>query len=465
MRCWKVNPMAEQRWIWLAILLPVLLLGVGGAAHAADAETGEQDDPWSETGSPDDDWGDDDWGDDGWGEEVSPWNFNGFVEGARSRRVRTNPALDEPAPLSEVRGQIEGEYEGETATWSAKVDGVADAVDNDAYHDVREAMVSFPVGSSTDVRMGRQVLTWGTGDLLFLNDLFPKDWTSFLIGRDDEYLKAPSDALRASWFGDLVNIDVAWLPEFRPDDFITGQRLGYFDPARGEVSAAPPRVRGTEPPRTLDNSELALRLYGMTGSTEWAFYAYRGFYGQPTELLDEDTGEMGFARLNSTGASLRAPLAGGIYNLETSWYDSVDNRDGDDRKLPNSELRVLAGYEREVVTDFTLAAQYYVEWLQDYDELRETWPGDPEYRPDEYRRVVTLRPTYQMMRGNLTLSMMSFYSPSDEDYFLRPTVDYRHTDNLRFSVGANVFGGEDRHTFYGQFEDDTSVFTRIRYSF
>ncbi|MFW6031595.1 MAG: hypothetical protein ACOC9T_03300, partial [Myxococcota bacterium] len=32
----------------------------------------------------------------------------------------------------------------------------------------------------------------GTGDLVFLNDLFPKDWRSFLLGRDLDYLKAPS---------------------------------------------------------------------------------------------------------------------------------------------------------------------------------------------------------------------------------------------------------------------------------
>ena len=60
--------------------------------------------------------------------------------------------------------------------------------------DVRDLTLSFSAGASTDVSIGRQVITWGTGDLVFLNDLFPKDFVSFFAGRDDDYLKAPGDA-------------------------------------------------------------------------------------------------------------------------------------------------------------------------------------------------------------------------------------------------------------------------------
>ncbi len=47
-----------------------------------------------------------------------------------------------------------------------------------------------------NLKIGRQVFTWGTGDYLFINDLFPKDYESFYIGRDDEYLKRPSEAVK-----------------------------------------------------------------------------------------------------------------------------------------------------------------------------------------------------------------------------------------------------------------------------
>lgn len=81
-----------------------------------------------------------------------------------------------------------------------------------------------------DVKLGRQVLTWGTGDLLFINDLFPKDWESFFIGRDTEYLKAPSDAFTASLFFAPLNVDLIYVPIFNNSTYINGSRLSYWNP-------------------------------------------------------------------------------------------------------------------------------------------------------------------------------------------------------------------------------------------
>ncbi len=415
-------------------------------------------------------WDDDDgWGEDAWDDAApSPWQWHGFSEAAGGLRTQNNPLFAKDAPLGELRLQQELQYLGERMTWRFKGDLVADAVRESVYGDLREANVSLPLGQRTDVRVGRQVLTWGTGDMLFLNDLFPKDWQSFLIGRDDDYLKAPSDALRLSWFGRGAGLDVVWTPVFAPDRFVDGRRLSYFSPMAGERVAD--RVRDEAPDRELENGELAVRWHGMLGSTEWALYGYRGFFGQPTAFnpqptdLDPMAGELTYARLNAYGASLRAPLAGGLYNLEAAWYDSVDDRRGDDPLRPNSELRFLAGYDRELFANFNLGAQYYLEWLQDYDRFEDAWQGDPAYRPDEYRHLLTARLSYRMLRDNLTLSLMSFYSPSAEDYLLRPSVDYRYTDRLRLTAGANLFGG-DAHSFFGQFERDSSVYARVRYSY
>jgi len=407
-----------------------------------------------------DDWDDDPWDD----EDLSPMSWYGFIEGAAGYRTRDNDLIDDDMPLGEVRFQLEGQYQGEQADWRFKLDGLADDVEDKFTGDVREARVSFPLGDRSDVRIGRQILTWGTGDLVFLNDLFPKDWVSFLIGRDNEYLKGTSDAVRLSWYGDRFNIDTVWTPFFEPDHYIEGLRLSYFDPMQGQLTAAPPRPRVDRPARTVGNGELATRVYGMAGSQEWAVYLYRGYFGQPT-AFNPDIGQLEFARMNSLGGSLRGPLGGGLYNLEFSYYDSADNRDGDDALLPNSEVRFLAGYEQEIATNLTLGTQYYVEWLQDFAELEAGFQGDPATLPEEFRQVITLRLTQRLMRDNLTIGLMSFYSPDDEDWFLRPNVNYRFSDELYMTAGANVFGGKDDHTFYGQFEKDSSVFLRLKRTF
>lgn len=406
----------------------------------------------------------DEWDDDSWADEASALEWFGFIEGAVGHRLQSNPVIDDEFTLGEVRLQLEGRYTGDVAIWQFKLDGVGDAVLDQFDLELREAMVSFPWGGRTDVRLGRQVLTWGTGDLVFLNDLFPKDWQSFLAGRDDDYLKAPSDAIRLSWFGDRINIDTVITPLFEPDRYPDGRRLSYFDPMQSDIVGAPPRLLGTKPPRTSENAELAVRVHGMAGAQEWAVYGYRGFFPQPS-AFDPASGEFTFAPMQAVGASLRGPLAGGIYNLETSWYDSRDNRAGDNPLLPNSEFRFLAGIERELVTNLTLGAQYYLEWLQDYGSLRRNWPLEPGLLPAERRHLLTVRLTRRLLRDNLIIGLMSFYSPTDDDYFIRPTVHYRHSDKLQFNAGINLFGGRESSTFYGQFEQNSSIFARMRFNF
>lgn len=48
---------------------------------------------------------------------------------------------------------------------------------------------------------------------------------------------------------------------------------------------------------------------------------------------------------------------------------------------------------------------------------------------------------------------------------LRPNIHYRYTDRTAFELGANVFPGRHPSTFFGQYENDTNIYTAIRYSF
>ena len=157
--------------------------------------------------------------------------------------VRTQPDDHEPdAILGESRFQIWGENREEWGTLTLRSDFLYDAIprhsslDLETGHgpvDLREANVLFSPAADMDVKVGRQILTWGVGDLLFINDLFPKDWNSFFCGRDTDYLKAPSDAALMSFYSGALNVDVVYTPRFDPDRFIDGDRISYWSPADG----------------------------------------------------------------------------------------------------------------------------------------------------------------------------------------------------------------------------------------
>jgi len=407
----------------------------------------------------------DDWGDDSWGEEENAGpQWHGFVEAALGARINDDPALpDEDLTLADLRAQLEiADYLGDTR-YSLKADLYGDGVEHGVHGELREALLDFSLGDSTDLRVGQQVLTWGTGDLLFINDMFPKDWVSYFAGRDDQYLKAPSASLKLSHYRDAVNLDLVYTPRFTHDRFIDGERFSYFNGMAGGQSAR--HLVPVEPEDVPDNGELALRLHGTiagaSGSTEWALYGYRGFWKQPNAMTP--AGQASFSRLNTIGASVRGNVSGGVANAEIGWYDGEDSA-GNDPRIPNDQLRLLLGYERELVAKLTASAQYYLEWTQDYSALVAN-DGNSPYRPDEHRQVWTLRLTYRAMQDNLILSWFNYWSPTDEDAFLRPSVTYRLDDNTTVVTGANIFVGEKAHTFFGQFEDASSVYARVRYSF
>jgi hypothetical protein len=420
---------------WLSTLI-ITLAVVGPAPAQTEA------DPW-ENG--------DDWGDEPWAEESEGWQWYGFIEGAYAGRTQNDPTLEEDATLSELRAQLEGERQFGRFEAVLKADVWADGIEDGGRGDLREATLSGTVTDQIDVKAGRQTLTWGTGDLVFLNDLFPKDYVSFFNGRDDEYLKAPSDALRLSWYGP-VNVEVVWMPVAQPNRYIEGERLSYFSPQAGQRTST--RVDPVDRDELVDDSEFALRVYQTVNGTEYAGYAYSGYEKQPSGQ-DPNSQTPYFPRLNAFGASVRRPIGQGIGNLETAWYDAEED-----------QLRFLAGFTHEPVGNLTLGWQYYLEWTQDHDALVAATPdAQRPYAPDEYRHLITNRITWQLMQQDLTLSLFSFVSPSDEDYYMRPRARYRFSDRLFGTVGGNLFGGEDEWTFHTQLEDNSNLYTRLRYSF
>lgn len=410
-----------------------------------------------------DDWGDDDWGDEG---GPLPVEVHGFVEGAASGRVDDDPAQSSDLVLSEARFRLDLSHFTDRAELRFKGDFTADDVAGGGVDvDIREALILLRATNWLDVRAGRQVLTWGTGDLVFLNDLFPKDFQSFFIGRDDEFLKAPSNSIKLSAYSKAFNVDFVWTPVFESDRYITGERLSFFNPMAGGVVSAEAMgqpLYAITPAEQLEDGEFAARLYRNVRGYELALYGYKGFTKQPL-AFDTTAAMPTFSELAVYGASVRGNVAGGIANVEAAYHHSLDDEDGDDPNAPNSQLRTLVGYERELFANFTAGVQHYLELIQDHDKLIENSPA-PDFEAREARHTVTTRFTYRAMQETLTLSMFAFFAFEDEDLHLRPSITRKWTDAVSVSLGGNIMAG-DNHTFFGQLEDNTNVYLRFRYSF
>lgn len=401
-------------------------------------------------------------------EDKPPWfkelNLHGFWETRGGLRLQDDPAQSSDAILGETRFQLKLKQQWSRAGLDVTGDAIFDGVLEEADFDLRQFRLTWSPGGTVDIRMGRQVLTWGTGDLLFINDLFPKDWQSFLGGRDVEYLKAPADAIKIGWYPKFANFELVYTPQFTPDRYITGERVSFWNPMLGRHAGRDNEVRANPPSTWFENDEFAWRIYRSVGRTELAVYGYAGYWKSPGgQRLWPYVGAT-FPKLNVYGASLRTTLGKGVVNAELGYYDSRQDRKGGNAFVNNSEFRLLLGYERELGKNFTGGFQYYLEHMMDHSEYRRTLPFFVEPR-DQNRHLLTMRLTKLLMNQNLTLSLFTYWSPSDQDAFMRPAATYKVNDHWTVQTGANVFLGNDDHTFFGQFENNSSVYAGARYSF
>jgi len=389
--------------------------------------------------------------------------LHGFVQGDYSARVTgLRPPGGSDFILAEERVQLSGNgaTQNGRAAFSAKTDLIHDSLTDESDLEVREAYLDLS-GGPFEARIGRQIVTWGTGDLLFINDVFPKDWVALFAGRPLEYLKVGSDALKVSAYWSGVQLEMVATPFFEADRLPSGDRFVMRNPFGDDAT---PALR--EPAARVDDPELALRASRAWFGWEWALYAARGFYRSPAPEPSEDPEAIAlrFPRRHLYGASVQGAHLGGIVHAEAGYYDSRDDREGDDPFVPNSQSLFLAGYKRAIGRSVMTGVQVYGERMLDHDRYRSSLaPGMPEQ--DRLRTLVTGRFTWLSNYQTWRVSLFGYWSPSDVDYYVIPEVWRSLADGVWVAVGSNLFGGKEDTTFFGQFDRNDNAYLALRYEF
>lgn len=400
-------------------------------------------------------------------------SWQGFTSLEASVKLRDDQTKRDDVNLLESRTQLKASYFFDGDSYWAR-SGAAFGIKGDFLVDgyyggktsgeLRELNLSWTPFDWMDVKLGRQVLTWGTGDYLFVNDLFPKDYVSFFIGREDAYLKKPSDAIKMSFYPSWGNVDWVMAPLVTPNTSPTGNRLSFFDLFQGGIAARDSERRLVEPARQLSNSEYALRFYRTWGRTEVATYFFRGFDKNASSVKNEVARELFYPRLDVYGGSVRGPGLGGILNAEVGYNVARQDRQGKDRLVSNSQMKYLVGYSKDLGRDIQLGFQYLFEQQLNYGAYAAALlAGDVS--KDERRHLFTTRLTQLWWQQTLKASLFVFYSPSDADGYVRPSLQYDVSDQWRVTLGANVPWGKEDATEFGHMQKNKNVLLRVKYSF
>ena len=387
-------------------------------------------------------------------------SLHGFVQGNYSGNTAAANPDGSDLKWAEERLQLKLNAAGEPLQFFVKADAFYDHVDAKADVELREWHIDH-AASLWDVSVGRQVLTWGVGDLVFINDVFPKDYEAFFSGRPLEYLKKGVDGIRLGAYPAFASFELVAIPFFEPNRFPDSRRFRMFDPLPGVAERT-----SEEPAHSLENTEVALRAFRRIADFDASLYFYRGFYRQPAMLPDNPISPsrltLFYPELAVYGASLQGNALDGVLSLEAGYYDSREDGRGTDPMIPNSQFRFLVGYQKQVWEDGTLGLQYYSEIMRDYARYADNLPpGFP--REKRERGLASVRFTQFFRHQTLRLSWFSFISPADGDYLLNPEIKYNFTDHVWGAAGVMIFGGGEQWSQFGQLDRNDNLYSQIRY--
>lgn len=408
------------------------------------------------------------------------WSFNGFVEVEQGSNISGVGAQENhPHGVNYVMAnrklRVQANRPFEKGSFYSKLDYNYDESTYKHELDLRELRIQYQVLNWLDLSVGRQVSTWGVGDMLFINDLFPKNWLANFQGQEMELLKDPSNSLRLTSYIDDYTLDVVYQPEFTADNTPTGCRFGVFNPNTSTVIANRDACEDSKAldkfGNEVDDDEIAISLKKKIKNHEVALYFYDGYYKSPKGLLS-GTSLVGYhPKLNVFGVSDEGQLGPGIISFEAGYYDSKEDPKGTSSLIENSKIKYLLGYRMDLTANFSAGAQFYQEKMLNYSEyenaVRASNPNSFAFRKKEYQNTITTRLTYKMMQETLYLSLFTYLRPQDKDSFTKFEVSKKVTDNLKITTGVNIFTGSDnyRDREFGMLRDDDNAFLRINYSF
>jgi hypothetical protein len=390
--------------------------------------------------------------------------------------IRTQSAIQQDEfSIAEARLQAKYKYQVDSLTLNCQADLVLDPIldrydvkikEGTGFIDLRDLNLTFIPSDYMDLIIGRQTMKWGTGDLLYINNLFPKDWSALYIGRDESYHNAPTDAIKLGFYSLYINMDLIYVPMFDSDRVPTGERFSYYNPiiARrvGEDYVLDIHRRND----LFKEDEWASRIYNTINDFEFALYFYNGYWKSPGGF-EPLTMRGTYPRLNVYGLSVQGPVVNGIACFEMGLYESKDDKAGNNPLVKNSQLRMLFGYRFDLPNQMQLSTQYYIEIMRDHQNYQKAlafaFPNEPP--TDEGRHVITARLTQQIEEPNLNMSILAYYCPTDTDMYLRPAIQYLFNDFITILGGANLFVGNEDHTHWGQYERDSNIYAGMQYRF
>ena len=324
-----------------------------------------------------------------------------------------------------------------------------------------------------DIRLGKQQVVWGKADGVFITDIVsPLNLTEFLLPDFDE-IRIGVIAAKFDYYIGNSTLEAIWIPQFTPTQKPAPGSIWYVQPD----FPAPPSFdwSKSEIKPSLQNSEIFGKWSAMTSKVDFELMGGYTWDDNPAmhvkKVIGIDTSvvppkpflkELDITpehhRLALTGGSFSTEIKGLILRGEAAYYFGkyfqTTDAQATDMLVQKDYINYVVGLDFNI-GPVKLSGQFIQKYIFDYDTAMVD---------DEVNNMATFLARYDMLRETLHLELFSYIGLTGEDALIRPKITYDFDDSFSILLGANIFVG-DKDGMFGRYQDNSMIYTKIKYSF
>lgn len=324
---------------------------------------------------------------------------------------------------------------------------------------LREAYLKASVGD-VDLRIGKQLIVWGRADRLNPTDnLTPRDYTLPVAEDDDQRFGAY--AAKLDYHLQDWKLTGIWLPKFQAN-----------------VLPLPNQPGLNLHQRLPDAQQAGVKLERNGGRIDWSLSYFHGLDLNP---------DISLAGFNNRGVNVQldhhryrvfgadAATVVGRYALRAeAAYTLTADENGDDPFIKNPFFYMVAGGDRSFLDSLNINLQYYFRYVSNYRDP--SINANPGLRAVSIQQAVvgnqfvrsqhglTFRIGNQWLNDTLAAEVAGVVGLTRSDFVIKPKLVYAFNDNLKGTLGGNLFGGAET-AFFGRLRDNSAVFVDLKFSF
>ncbi len=328
-----------------------------------------------------------------------------------------------------------------------------------------------------DLRIGKQIIRWGTGDEINPTDLInPEDIDEYFV-LDKEDRKIGILMVDTLFYSDIASLELVFIPRYKsaklPPGYSiwqdTGQKEFIASLDKGEIVIDDAK----KPDAKFKNSEAGGRIFGTCLGADFSLsylYVHTDFPVYKKNYIDMSTGTSivhmspfyyryhmfgtAFARIVEYG-TIRfecAYLKGKQYALDMGSTEFIKDRDGISKY---DEWQAVLGIDYLFGENLYINMQYYRTEILNYDQSIAKEKIDDGF---------TIEINKLFFDDDLKIDIEAFYHLPGKSVMIHPYVEYKIIEGLLLNLGYYAFLGK-KDTLLGQFRDNDLIVIRLKYSF